>query len=69
MSYQHIEVTSDGHVARLRMNRPDKANALHYEHLGEIEDALLAMRDDAAIRVVIVSGNGRALLVRSRSDR
>jgi enoyl-CoA hydratase len=59
MSYAHIEVKRDGHIAWLHFNRPDKANALNYEHLSEIEDAALSFRDDADTRVVVFTGNGK----------
>ena len=59
MSYQHITVTHDAHIATVTFNRPDKANALNYEHLCEIEAAALSFRDNAEIRVVIFTGNGK----------
>ncbi len=59
MSYAHIEVKRDDHIAWLHFNRPDKANALNYEHLSEIEDAALSFRDDADTRVVVFTGNGK----------
>lgn len=58
MNYQHIEVSRDGHIATVTFNRPDKANALNYEHLSEIEHAALTFRDDAESRVVIFTGAG-----------
>ncbi|NKC01397.1 MAG: enoyl-CoA hydratase/isomerase family protein [Pseudomonadales bacterium] len=59
MPYANIEVTKDGHIAWLHFNRPDKANALNYDHLAEIEDAALSFRDDAETRVVVFTGNGK----------
>ncbi len=62
MDYQHITVersADSGHIAWLKMNRPDKANALHYEHLLEIETAALSFREDADTRVVIFAGEGK----------
>ena len=59
MNYQHIEVARDGHIAKVSFNRPDKANALNYEHLSEIEHAALSFRDDAEVRAVIFTGNGK----------
>ena len=59
MSYAHIEVKRDDHIAWLHFNRPDKANALNYEHLSEIEDAALSFRDDADTRVVVWEFAGR----------
>ena len=59
MAYEHIEVSRNGHIAWVKFNRPDKANALNYEHLAEIEDAALSFRDDAETRVIIFTGNGK----------
>jgi enoyl-CoA hydratase/carnithine racemase len=59
MSYEHLEVHTDGHIARVNFNRPDKANALNYEHLTEIEDVAMGFRDDADTRVVVFTGNGK----------
>lgn len=59
MDYQHLRVTRDGPVATVTFNRPDRANALNYEHLAEIEAAALAFRDDWETRAVIFTGAGR----------
>ena len=61
MDYQHIVITRDQHVATVIFDRPDKANALNYEHLVEIEHAALAFREEADIRVVVSTGNGKHL--------
>ena len=59
MDYNNLTVEHDGHIARITFNRPDKANALNYEHLAEIEHASLAMRERADVRVVIFAGRGK----------
>ena len=59
MSYEHLQVTRDGHIATVTFNRPDKANALHYHHLQEVERAAHSFRDDAQTRVVIFTGAGK----------
>lgn len=61
MDYQHLRVEHehDGRIAVVTFNRPDRANALNYEHLAEIEAAALAFRDDAEARVVIFTGAGK----------
>lgn len=59
MDYQHIRLERDGHLAIVTFNRPAVANAVHYEHLAEIEHCALAFRDDAETRVVIFTGAGR----------
>lgn len=53
-----VEV-SDG-VAVLTMNRPDSMNALNRELADALIEAFERVRDDDAIRVAILTGNGRA---------
>jgi len=52
-------VERGGEVAVVTFNRPEKANALNYRHLEEIEHAALSFRDDEAARVVIFTGAGK----------
>ncbi len=59
MEYQHLQLEKDGHIGWVRLNRPRKANALHYDHLREIEHAAQSFRDEAEIRVVVFAGNGK----------
>ncbi len=59
MDYQHITLEKAGHITTLQFNRPDKANAVHYDHLCEIEHAVLSLRDDADTRAVIFCGAGK----------
>ena len=56
--YEHIQLDKEDHVAWLRFNRIAKANAMNYAHLWEVEHAALSLRDEADIRVVIITGNG-----------
>lgn len=58
MTYQHVKVHRQGHIATLQFNRPKKANALSHAHLEEIEGAILSFREDTQTRVVIFTGSG-----------
>lgn len=53
----HTERHPDG-VTVLTLNRPEKHNALSDLLLDQLSDALLAVRDDADARVLVVTGAG-----------
>jgi enoyl-CoA hydratase len=58
--FSTITVEKIGAVARLTLNRPERANALNAAMLGEIDAALDAIEADAGLRAVIVRGAGAA---------
>lgn len=51
--------TSDNGIARLRLNRPWAANGLTVELLKALHEALLSCHADPAVRVVLLSGDGK----------
>ena len=53
--YDQIE---DG-IARVTLNKPDKRNPLSPVLIGELVRALEVARDDAAVRVIILTGAGK----------
>jgi enoyl-CoA hydratase/carnithine racemase len=57
-TFENLTVERDGPIATVTFNRPEKANALNYDHLAEIEVAALTFREDADTRVVIFTGAG-----------
>ena len=59
MAYEHLHVDRNGPVATVTFNRPDRANALNFDLLAEIEAVSLDFREDAETRVVIFTGAGR----------
>ena len=60
MAYATIIVETLGPVARLTLNRPERANALNQAMLGEINHALDDAEHNPAIRAVVVRGAGAA---------
>ncbi len=58
--YAHILYAVEQGIATITLNRPDKLNAYMPEMGGEIVGAFHAARDDDAVRVVILTGAGRA---------
>lgn len=54
------EKHDDGRVAIVTLNRPDVLNAYDVEMRDALYEALLAVRDDPEVRVMLLRGNGRA---------
>lgn len=59
-NFQSIEFHTADHVAQLTLNRPERLNALHKPALEEINRAMDLAEADAEVRVIVVSGAGRA---------
>lgn len=57
-TYRTILLDDAGPVARLTLNRPDKRNPIGPETCGELVHALGRIRDNAAVRVAILTGAG-----------
>src|SRR6266852_7623032 len=47
-------------IATLTLNRPETLNAMNEALMGEIERVLIELEADTAVRVVILTGAGRA---------
>ena len=60
MTFQSIAYSVADHVAQLTLNRPERLNALHAGALHEINAAMDQAEADADVRVIVVSGAGRA---------
>jgi enoyl-CoA hydratase len=60
MSYEFIDLTQDNGVAVLRLNRPDNLNSWHQQMRAELRDAVAQLVADDALRVVVITGTGRA---------
>jgi 2-(1,2-epoxy-1,2-dihydrophenyl)acetyl-CoA isomerase len=54
-----IYEVSDG-IATITLNRPDAFNALDAQLAREFHDAIITCSEDDAVRVVVVTGSGRA---------
>lgn len=53
-----LEFTVEANVAHLRLNRPERRNAVTKQLRHAIIEAVAETRDDPGIRAVLVSGNG-----------
>jgi enoyl-CoA hydratase/carnithine racemase len=50
---------SDG-IATITLNRPERLNAITFEVYRELTDFFVGLRDDKDVRVVVITGAGRA---------
>ena len=60
VTYQTLKCENNGAVATITLNRPEKRNAISGTMIEELLAALNAAEADAAVRVVILTGAGKA---------
>lgn len=60
MEYKTIQFTVQNRIATLTMNRPENLNAINLEMLDELLRAILSCTKDREVRVIILTGRGRA---------
>jgi enoyl-CoA hydratase/carnithine racemase len=60
MDYEQIRYQVDDRVLTITLNRPDKLNAFTFTMMRELLDAFARADADDAVRVVVVTGAGRA---------
>lgn len=53
-----IDLTRDGAVAIITINRPERRNAMDAEHYAGLSKAWIEVRDNPAIRAAIITGAG-----------
>ena len=60
MPYTTIDYSTDAGIARIMLNRPERMNAINTELVADLRASVAAANDDAAVKVIILSGAGRA---------
>ncbi len=55
-----VEMERDGDIAFLRLNRPERFNAINAELASDLRRATVKVWNDRSIRAVVLTGNGRA---------
>jgi enoyl-CoA hydratase/carnithine racemase len=60
MAYEQILYDTSERIATITLNRPDRMNAMPRKMIGEIHDALQEADRDDNVRVVIITGAGKA---------
>ena len=59
MDYESIIFEKEEHVAIIRLNRPEKLNALNQTIRENMMNAINEVKEDDEIRALIITGNGR----------
>ena len=59
-AYAHLRVRRDGAVARVKLDRPERLNALNPALVGELLGFFEGLYRDTRTRVVVLEGAGRA---------
>lgn len=59
MSYRTFEYTVDDGIATIRLNDPERLNALTFETYAELERVFAAMAGDARVDVAVFTGTGK----------
>ena len=54
-----VTIEINNHIAHVKLNRPEKYNALSAEMFTAIVDAGKKVTADTSVRVVVLSGEGR----------
>ena len=63
MKYNHILIEVTENIGWLKINRPDSLNALNSEVVESLEYALRDLEQDAAVKVVVITGAGEKAFV------
>ena len=55
-----VDLTIEGGIARIFLNRPEKVNALHSALLQSLKETIERAGSDANVRVMVLAGRGKA---------
>ncbi len=62
MAYKNFIYEKEGKIAYVKMNRPEVLNALNSETFHELYDAFTNIEKDNEVRVVVITGEGKAFV-------
>lgn len=63
MDFQNITVTITNGLAQITINRPTKLNALNKATIEELNEALVSLEEDVAVKVLVLTGSGEKAFV------
>ena len=63
MNYQNLLLEKKENVAVVRINRPEKMNALNATTLDELRQIFISLRNDESVSVIILTGSGEKAFV------
>jgi enoyl-CoA hydratase len=63
MTYENLLLKKQGNIAYVTINRPKVLNALNMATMQELRSAFTDLKDDRAVRVVILTGSGEKSFV------
>lgn len=69
MAYQTIEVNTEAFITTIRLNRPQRLNALTLTLADELHEALHSHDQDDATRVFVITGAGRGFCAGADLDK
>jgi enoyl-CoA hydratase/carnithine racemase len=59
MKYSSFVFENDDGIATIRLNDPEKLNALTFQTYGDLEKIMAALADDQSVKVVVLTGTGK----------
>jgi len=62
VEFKHIVIERKDTIGIIKINRPESLNALNIETLGEIRDAVTSLNNDEDVKVLILTGEGKAFI-------
>lgn len=68
MAYSSFVFENNGGVATIRLNDPERLNALTFQTYGELEKLTAEMAHDDAVKVVVLTGTGKGFCSGGRVD-
>jgi len=60
MTFEAIDYTAANGIARITLSRPERLNAINRRLISDLREAVSAANEDGLVRVIVLSGAGRA---------